>query len=105
MRDEKAYFYILTNKRKNVLYIGSTKDLLKRLQEHRKGYHKGFTKKYNVNQLVYYKIFQHTDKAKDREREVKGWRRQRKIELIEAMNKQWKDFSDESSRDSSLRSE
>jgi putative endonuclease len=54
---------------------------------------------------VYYEIFEHIDKAGDRERKVKGWRRQRKIELIEAMNKQWRDLYDELTRDSSLRSE
>lgn len=91
----KGYFYILTNKRKSVLYAGSTKYLVKRLQEHRKGYNKGFTEKYNVNQLVYYEVFDCIDKAKDREREIKGWRRERKIELIEAINKQWRDLSND----------
>ncbi|MBU1852662.1 MAG: GIY-YIG nuclease family protein [Candidatus Omnitrophica bacterium] len=105
MKNKKTYFYILSNKRKSVLYVGSTNDLIKRLQGHRKGYNKGFTQKYNVNRLVCYEIFEHIDKAKDREREVKGWRRQRKIELIEAMNKRWKDLYDEFTRDSSLRSE
>ncbi len=92
MKDQKTYFYILTNKRKNVLYVGSTKNLIKRLQEHRKGYNKGFTKKYNINRLIHYEIFGGLDKAKDREREVKGWRRQRKMELVEAENKQWRDL-------------
>ena len=87
------------------MYAGSTNDLIRRLRGHKKGYNKGFTQKYNVNQLVYYEIFEHIDKAGDRERKVKGWRRQRKIELIEAMNKQWRDLYDELTRDSSLRSE
>jgi len=104
MKEQKGYFYILTNKRKSVLYSGSTKNFLKRFEEHKKGYHKGFTQKYNVNLLVYYEIFEHIDNAKVRERKVKGWNRGRKIELIESKNKQWKDFYDVLFRDPSLRS-
>ena len=76
---EKGYFYILTNKGKNVLYTGLTKNLINRVKEHRKGYQKGFTKKYNVNRLVYCEVFEHIDMAKDREKQIKGWKRQRKM--------------------------
>ncbi len=95
MKNPKVYFYILTNKGKNVLYVGSTKDIIKRLQIHRKGYNEGFTQKYNVNRLIYYEIFEDINKAKHREREVKGWKRQRKIELIGTQNKQWRDLYEE----------
>ena len=101
---EKGYFYILTNKGKNVLYTGSTKNLINRVKEHRKGYQKGFTQKYNVNRLVYCEVFEHIDMAKDREKQVKGWKRQRKIELIEAKNKLWKDLYEDLVSDPSLRS-
>ena len=101
---EKGYFYILTNKMRNVLYAGSTKDLVQRIKEHRNGYQKGFTQRYNVRLLIYHEIFDHIDMAKERERTVKGWKRQRKTELIESKNKQWKDLSDEFIRDPSLRS-
>jgi len=97
----KGYCYILTNRGKNVLYTGSTQDLIKRVKEHRNGYQKGFTQKYNVNWLVYYEAFEGIDRAKDREKEVKGWRRDKKIKLIESKNRQWKDLYDELVRDPS----
>ena len=89
----KAYFYILTNKRKTVLYAGSTKDLVNRLKEHQKGCQKGFAQKYNVNRLIYYEVFEDIDMAKKIEREIKGWKREKKVRLIESKNKQWVDFS------------
>jgi putative endonuclease len=98
----KGYFYILANKRKNVLYAGSTKDLINRVREHQKGYQKGFTQKYNVNQLIYYEIFENIAIAKNREKEIKGWKREKKVELIESKNKQWKDLFEELVRDPSL---
>ena len=101
---EKGCFYILTNKGKNVLYTGSTRNLINRVKEHRKGYQKGFTKKYTVNRLVYCEVFEPIDMAKDREKQVKGWKRQRKIELIESKNKLWKDFYEDLVRGPSLRS-
>ena len=104
MEGQRGYFYTLTNKGNNVLYTGSTENLINRLIEHRKGYQKGFTQKYRVNRLVYYEISEHVGKAKGRERQVKGWTRKRKIELIESKNKQWKDLCDELTRDPSLRS-
>ena len=80
------------------MYTGSTKNLINRVKEHRKGYQKGFTQKYNVNRLVYCEVFEHIDMAKDREKQVKGWKRQRKIELIEGKNKLWKDEGPETPR-------
>ena len=104
MKEEKGYFYILTNKGRNVLYAGSTRNLINRVKEHRGGYQKGFTQKYNVNQLICYEVFEHIDMAKDREKQVKGWKRERKIELIETKNKLWKDLYENLVRDPSLRS-
>ncbi len=104
MKNQQGYFYIMTNKRKNVFYIGSTKDLMNRVKEHQKGYQKGFTQKYNINRLVYYEILEHIGNAKDREREIKGWKRKRKIALIESKNRYWKDLYDDLFRDPSLRS-
>ena len=86
------------------MYAGSTKNLIERVKQHRKGYQKGFTKKYNVNRLVYWETYEHIDMAKKREKQVKGWKRQRKIELIESKNKQWKDLYEDLVRDPSLRS-
>lgn len=77
---------------------------MNRVKEHQKGYQKGFTQKYNVNRLIYYEILEHIDKAKDREKQVKGWRRERKIALIESKNKHWKELYEDLVRDPSLRS-
>ncbi len=100
----RGFFYILTNKGKNVLYAGSTKDIINRLKEHQKGYQKGFTQKYNVNRLIYYEVFEDIGIAKSREREIKGWKREKKAGLIESKNKQWRDLFKGSTRDPSLRS-
>ena len=99
---EKGYCYILTNKGRNVLYTGSTTNLINRVKQHRKGHQKGFTQKYNVNRLVYYEIFEHIDMAKDRERQIKGWNRQKKIDLVEGQNKLWRGLYEEMVRDPSL---
>ena len=56
MKNPRGFIYILTNERSNVLYVGSTQDLINRIQEHRKGYQKGFTRKYNVHRLIYYEM-------------------------------------------------
>lgn len=104
MKRQKGCFYILTNKGKNVLYIGSTRVLIRRIKEHRGGYQEGFTQRYNVNQLVCYEIFQHIDKAKDREKEVKGWKQEKKIKLIEGKNRHWRDLCDGLIGDPSLAS-
>jgi putative endonuclease len=91
MRDQ-FYVYILTNKYNKVLYIGITSDLLKRIFEHKQKYVEGFTKKYNVDKLVYYEIFEDVDLAIAREKYLKSKRRQIKIELIEKSNPQWNDL-------------
>ena len=95
MEAQKGYFYILTNKGNNVFYAGSTKNLAQRVKDHRKGYKRGFTQKYNICRLVCYETFARLDQAQKRERQVKGWTRKRKIGLIESANKEWKDLYDE----------
>ena len=101
MESQRAYFYILTNKRNSVLYSGSTKDLITRIKTHRRASRKGFTQKYNVRELIYYEIFDKIDKARAREFKIKGWNRRRKIELIESQNKNWQDLYDTLLRDPS----
>jgi len=91
MRDQ-YYVYILTNKYNKVLYIGITSDLLKRVFEHKQKYVEGFTKKYNVDKLVYYEIFEDVELAIAREKYLKSKRRQIKIELIKKSNPQWNDL-------------
>ena len=88
----KHYFvYILSSKNKT-LYIGFTDILARRIYEHKLGLVDGFTKKYNVNRLVYYEAHPSLSKAVRREKQLKNWHRQWKINLIESVNKDWKDL-------------
>ena len=92
----KLYFtYIMTNARHTVLYVGVTNDLKRRVFEHRNGLSKGFTKRYNVNTLVYYEAGEDVIGAITREKQVKGGSRADKIALIEGMNSGWKDLYEE----------
>lgn len=89
----KNYFvYILANRKNGTLYIGVTNDLVRRTFEHREGIIKGFTKKYHVKNLVYYKIHSDITSAIQREKQMKKWYRKWKVELIEKDNPEWKDL-------------
>ncbi|WP_319482880.1 GIY-YIG nuclease family protein [uncultured Draconibacterium sp.] len=90
MRDHNYFVYIVTNKNKTVLYIGVTNDLQRRVYEHENGLIPGFTKKYNCHFLVYYEHFQNIDDAIGREKEIKKWRREKKENLIDKRNPDWK---------------
>jgi len=90
---QKAYVYILSNDRGNVLYIGCTEDLKKRIYMHKKRLIAGFTKKYNVHRLVYFEQLSGIDKARAREQYLKGKSRAKKIALIESVNPTRKDLS------------
>ena len=85
----------MTNKRNNVLYTGVTNDLVKRVYEHKKKFVDGFTKKYNIAKLVYYDATRDVEEAILREKKIKAGSRLKKIELVESMNKEWKDLYDE----------
>ena len=87
------YVYILSSQRNGTLYIGMTNDLQRRVYEHKVGIKKGFTKKYGVNMLVYFEIFQNVNEAIDREKQLKKWNRVWKIELIEKENVLWEDLA------------
>lgn len=93
--EKGGYVYLLTNKGNNVLYIGVTNDLGKRIFEHKQKLVEGFTKKYNVNKLVYYEAFDEIMEAITREKQIKGWVRRKKISLIESMNPTWRDLYEE----------
>ena len=86
------YVYILTNISKT-LYIGVTNDLERRLYEHRNKLIAGFTKKYNLTILVYFEATSDILSALEREKQIKGWTREKKIALIEAQNPMWQDLS------------
>ena len=90
---KKNFFvYMLASKRNGTLYLGVTSDLVKRIYEHKNGLVEGFTKKYNVHDLVWYEIHSSADSAITREKQIKKWNRAWKIELIEKENLGWKDL-------------
>ena len=92
----RQYFvYILTNKTNKVLYIGVTNDLFRRLQEHKQKKILGFTSKYNLNKLVYIEEFEYINDALEREKQLKRWHRDWKINLISEYNKNWCDLSND----------
>jgi putative endonuclease len=92
---KQYYVYIMTNKNNRVLYTGITNDLKRRVYEHKEKLIDGFTKKYNVSKLVYYEIFEDPENAILREKKIKAGSRQKKIDLIYSMNKEWCDLYEE----------
>ncbi len=93
--DKHGYVYILTNPLHTVLYTGVTSDLRRRVWEHKQKLVDGFTKRYNVSQLVYYEAASDILGAIGREKQIKAESRSYKIELIEAANGQWRDLYDD----------
>ncbi|MDX1901198.1 MAG: GIY-YIG nuclease family protein [Gammaproteobacteria bacterium] len=90
---EKAYYvYILANKKYGTLYIGITSNLIKRIYEHKNNFADGFTKKYGIHQLMYYEIHIDVREAILREKQIKKWHRDWKINLIERDNPDWIDL-------------
>ena len=87
------YVYILASKIRGTLYVGVTNDLQRRIYEHKKGVKKVFTQKYSINKLVYFECFQNINEAIYREKNLKKWKRNWKIKLIEDKNKKWLDLS------------
>jgi len=88
-----GYIYIITNQNHTVLYTGVTSNLIVRIHQHiTKFYPKAFTAKYNCNKLVYYEGISTIEEAIEREHQIKAGNRQRKIELIESINVDWKDL-------------
>ena len=89
----KQYFvYIATNKNNSVLYTGVTNNLKKRIYEHKYKLAAGFTQQYNVTKLVHFEIFEDIIAAISREKQIKAGSRQKKIDLINRMNKNWTDL-------------
>jgi putative endonuclease len=90
---KQYYIYIMTNKLNSVLYTGVTSDLEKRVYEHKSKLVEGFTKKYNVDKLIYYEVFNDINSAIMREKQIKAGPRQKKIDLTASINPAWKDLS------------
>lgn len=87
-----GFFYILASGRYKTLYIGVTNSILRRVAEHKEGKGGFFTKKYKINQLVYYESYERIEDAITREKQVKKWERNWKIDLIETVNLEWRDL-------------
>ena len=92
---KQFYIYIMTNKHNTVLYTGVTNDLQRRVYEHKSGRGGAFTSRYNVTKLVYCEVFTDAYSAISREKQIKGGSRQKKIDLVNSMNRAWKDLYDE----------
>jgi len=86
------YVYLMSNTNNRVLYVGMTNDLVRRVFEHREHLFDGFTKKYNVWKLVYFEQTGDVDEAIRREKQLKGWRREKKDSLINSFNPGWRDL-------------
>ncbi len=86
------YIYILASERNGTLYIGVTNDLIRRVYNHKNKLVEGFTKKYNIDMLVYYETTENIEAAIIREKQLKKWNRSWKLELIEKSNPDWKDL-------------
>ena len=98
------YVYLLTNWNNKVMYIGVTSNLECRVYEHKNKLVEGFTKKYNVDKLVYFETTNDVLAAIEREKQIKKWRREKKNQLVIGMNPEWKDLSLEWGKDFSFQS-
>lgn len=95
MVENQYYVYILTNKINSVFYIGVTSNLIKRVYEHKQKFVKGFTEMYNVDKLVYFECTNDVESAIKREKQLKNWHRDWKINLIKENNPDYKDLYDD----------
>ncbi len=92
MQDSQFFVYILASNSR-VLYVGRARDLVRRVGQHRQGRIAGFTRKYRVTRLVHFERVTSARSANERERQLKGWSRRKKIQLIESSNAGWRDLA------------
>ncbi len=92
MINRQPCVYLLASKRNGTLYTGVTSDLVKRVWEHKQHLVDGFTKRYGVDQLVWYEVHETMESAISREKAIKEWKRSWKLQLIESFNPEWKDL-------------
>ena len=92
MKDKIPVVYILANKRNGTLYTGVTSNLIQRIWQHKNNFIEGFTKEYSVHRLVYFEQHQTMESAIEREKQIKKWKRNWKLKLIEDKNPTWKDL-------------
>ena len=91
---KQSYIYILFSRKNGALYVGVTSDLIRRVYEHKNNININFTKKYNINKLGYYEVYDDILLAIAREKQIKSGTRKKKIDLIESVNPEWKDLYD-----------
>ena len=91
----KSYYVYILSSPAGTLYIGFTNDLIRRVYEHKEKLVEGFTEKYDVHRLIYYEEYGDVNEARDRERQLKGWRRKKKLDLIRTVNPKFVDLYDE----------
>ena len=94
MADRKKYWTYIVASRTGTLYIGMTNNLYVRVLQHKSGEIEGFSSKYHCDRLVYWESFDEVLKAINREKQLKGWRRSKKIALIESKNPRWEDLAE-----------
>ena len=96
MKEGGNYFvYVMANWDDSVIYVGVTGNLIRRVHQHKNGVSKGFTQKYNVHKLVYFEETASVISAIGREKEIKGWRRDKKNQLVFSLNPEWRDLSED----------
>ena len=95
MKQKEYCVYIMTNRVNTVLYTGVTNDLLRRVHEHQSNAVEGFTSRYRLHKLVYFEVTNDINAAIQREKQIKGGSRQKKIALVNAMNPEWRDLSED----------
>ena len=92
--EEKGYIYFMTNRTNNVLYVGVTRSLTRRIVEHAEGRGSVFTSKYNCSKLVYFEVFPTIEQGISREKQLKHFKREWKNQLVETVNPEWRDLSE-----------
>jgi putative endonuclease len=95
MKENQGYVYLMTNKINTVIYTGVTSNLIKRIYEHKEKIVEGFTKKYNLNKLVYYEVLDSIEEAILREKQIKAGSRVKKLALIKSANSEFRDLYNE----------
>jgi len=94
LRPPRTYFVCILSSNRGVLYVGVTNDLLRRLAEHQQGAVQGFTSRYRVHRLVYFEQTEDIRSAIEREKQIKAWRREKKLALIRETNPKFEDLTD-----------
>jgi putative endonuclease len=92
------YVYLLASRKQGTLYLGVTKDLVRRTYQHKEKVLPGFTSRYDIRRLVWFEVYDDSTNTIEREKEIKKWRRARKLDLIEKDNPEWKDLYPEITR-------